>query len=567
MDRQQINSQRYDDSVAGYGRRRMALPMRVGLEGKILCALMFVLITSLAATCWVWASRTRVQVNDIMGEQARQIAYTLTLTAKKRIAAENSAALRFMGSDLLRTRNILFVGFYDAQGRSIAISHRDPEFLTNSPWLQQADVRSLTRVQYGKSPLFGDFLQITTPVLDSPVDGTSSSAAGSRLIGYVTVGVTSAAEEAKAEGATIRIAVGIGCCIILLSLPLAYGMVYRIFMPIRQLVRATRAIAAGDLNARVAIDRADAIGELARAFNEMVQTVKRQREDLQRANQRLEEANSDLEKKVVQRTGQLEMANKRLCSEIAEKEDFLRAVSHDLNAPLRNISGMASMLLLKNREKFDADVVHRLERIQKNVEVETDLIGELLELSRIKTRRQKMEMVEFSALVADLGDIFENDLRSRHIALCIDNPLPVVNCEKARFRQVFQNLIDNAIKYMGEGPVREIHVGCVVRPGETEFYVRDTGMGIDPEDIDKIFFVFRRGKNSAASNIAGKGVGLSSVRAVIEMYSGRIWVESKPGSGSTFKFTVNGQYVSGAQRPPRQLKKAANARDSSKETV
>jgi signal transduction histidine kinase len=259
------------------------------------------------------------------------------------------------------------------------------------------------------------------------------------------------------------------------------------------------------------------------------------------------------------------MANKRLCSEIIEKEDFLRAVSHDLNAPLRNISGMAAMLLLKHREKFDQDIIHRLERIQKNVEVETDLIGELLELSRIKTRRQKMEMVEFPALVRDLGDIFENDLKSRQITLCIDNALPVVHCEKARFRQVFQNLIDNAIKYMGEGPVREIHVGCAVRPGETEFYVRDTGMGIDPEDIDKVFFVFRRGKNSAASNIAGKGVGLSSVRAIIEMYSGKIWVESRPGGGSTFKFTVNGQYVSSGQRPPRSLEQAQRAKVLSKE--
>jgi signal transduction histidine kinase len=565
MDGKQLNSQQ--DSVVARRGRRIAMPMRIGLEGKILCALMFVLISSMGATCWVWASRTRVQVNDIMGEQARQIAYTLTLTAKKRIASANSAGLRFLGSDLLNTRNILFVAFYDAQGRNIAISHRDPEFQTNSPWLLQADVQSLTRVQRAKSPIFGDFVQITTPVLDSPADGSSSSGAGSRLIGYITVGVSSAAEEAKAQGANIRIAVGIGCFIILLSLPLAYGMVYRIFMPIRQLVGASRAIAAGDLDARVAIDRVDAIGELARAFNEMVQTVKRQREDLQRANQRLEEANSDLEKKVVQRTGQLEMANKRLSSEIAEKEDFLRAVSHDLNAPLRNISGMASMLLLKHREKFDADVIHRLERIQKNVEVETDLIGELLELSRIKTRRQKMEMVEFSALVRDLGDIFENDLKSRRIVLCVDNPLPVVNCEKARFRQVFQNLIDNAIKYMGDGPVREIHVGCAVRRGETEFYVRDTGLGIDPEDIDRIFFVFRRGKNSAASNIAGKGVGLSSVKAVIEMYNGKIWVESKPGKGSVFKFTVNGQYVSNAQRPTGQTKQAQNANSSSKEPV
>src|SRR5205085_4930750 len=130
---------------------------------------------------------------------------------------------------------------------------------------------------------------------------------------------------------------------------------------------------------------------------------------------------------------------------------FLRAVSHDLNAPLRNISGMATMLLMKNREKFDEDIIHRLERIQKNVQVETDLISELLELSRIKTRRQKMETVDLRHMVEELGGMFENDLKSKQIQLIVDTPLPSLSCERARLRQVFQNLIDNAIKYMGDG--------------------------------------------------------------------------------------------------------------------
>jgi signal transduction histidine kinase len=104
-------------------------------------------------------------------------------------------------------------------------------------------------------------------------------------------------------------------------------------------------------------------------------------------------------------------------------------------------------------------------------------------------------------------------------------------------------LIDNAIKYMGDGETREIHVGCKVRATEAEFYVRDTGLGIDPEDLDKVFYVFRRGKNGSGRNIPGKGVGLSCVKSIVETYSGSIWVESELGKGSTFRFTVNGQHV------------------------
>src|SRR5207244_1196682 len=144
----------------------------------------------------------------------------------------------------------------------------------------------------------------------------------------------------------------------------------------------------------------------------------------------LEQANKQLENRVEKRTAQLAAANKRLSSEISEKEEFLRAVSHDLNAPLRNISGMAGMLLVKHRQKFDEHIIHRLERIQKNVEADTELIGELLELSRIKTRRQQMAIVDLGQVIEDVRGLFENDLRTRNIELIIDTPLPMLHCER-----------------------------------------------------------------------------------------------------------------------------------------
>src|SRR4029079_2672250 len=139
--------------------------------------------------------------------------------------------------------------------------------------------------------------------------------------------------------------------------------------------------------------RTDEIGDLARSFDEMVLRVKKHQEELADANDLLAEANRDLEQKVEHRTAQLEQSNTRLISEITEKEEFLRAVSHDLNAPLRNISGMATMLLAQHRDSFAQHVVYPLGESQQNLQVETDLIAELLELSRIKTRRQKMEPV------------------------------------------------------------------------------------------------------------------------------------------------------------------------------
>jgi len=158
-----------------------------------------------------------------------------------------------------------------------------------------------------------------------------------------------------------------------------------------------------------------------------------------------------------------------------------------------------------------------------------------------------MEAVNLDRIVHELTEVFENDLKSRRIELIVDTPLPVITAERARIRQVFQNLIDNAIKYMGDGMTREIHVGCFVRDAEAEFYVRDTGMGMEDDDRDKVFFVFRRGKNATAQGVAGKGIGLASVKSIVETYEGSIWVESDLGRGSTFRFTINGQFV---PRPP-----------------
>lgn len=557
---------------------RRRLLMRVGLQGKLILAFTFVLSIALGSICWIFVSQSNRRLEDIMGEQARQISYALALASKPSLEAHETADLKQIGQDLLKSRNILFVAFLDQNGIPISMSSRDPDFSWDSlPFLKHRTM-ALMQVYQEASPVFGRYAAVTAPVLNvaSPIMSHGSSVpgsaitpgapdAGTRLLGYVSVGISQASEEAQIRRINYW-AILLGCAVMFVCLPFSYGLVHRIFLPIRELVTATRQISSGDLDTSVAIDRPDLIGELARSFNDMVLKVRQQQDALNDANQslaeanvKLAEANESLEHKVIERTAQLEVANTRLSSEITEKEDFVRAVSHDLNAPLRNIDGMTTMLLMKHREKFDQDIIHRLERIQKNVKMETDLIGELLELSRIKSRRLKIERVDVRALVDDLAGIFENDLKSRDIALIVDTDLPPLNAERARLRQVFQNLIDNAIKYMGDGPKREIHVGCRARgENEAEFYVRDTGIGIDPEDVSKVFVIFRRGKNTAAQNVAGKGVGLASVKSIIETYNGTIKVESELGKGSTFRFTIKGRHVS-SDEPEGRREAVANA--------
>jgi signal transduction histidine kinase len=519
--------------------------MQLGLQAKIIMSFMALVTLALAISSWTFAHLNSRRLTDLMSEQTRELTTALALSSKQSVRDQQWNDLTASSQELVKSRNLLFVSYLDSTAQPMSLACRDSNFQLEDLSSVQRDTRLLMQVRPMNSPVLGDYLEMVAPIVSKASADSAAKAEKSgseKLVGYVAVGVSQLHEQAQLRAINYAVA-GICGIAIALSLPLASLLIHRIFLPIRELVAAAKKITAGDLEMRVAIHRPDAIGELARSFNEMVHWVRKQRQDLAAANGKLFEANRDLELKIEHRTSQLETANNRLSSEIAEKEDFLRAISHDLNAPLRNIAGMATMLLMKHKASLDEDVVHRLERIKKNVDVETDLIAELLELSRIKTRRQKMEMVNLEAMIWEMRGLFENDLKSRTIDLLIDTPMPALNAERARIRQVFQNLIDNAIKYMGDGDKREIHVGCVSRPTEVEFYVRDTGMGIEPEDVDKVFFVFRRGKNSAAQNIPGKGVGLASVKSIVETYNGTIWVESKLGEGTTFRFTINGMHM------------------------
>jgi signal transduction histidine kinase len=515
---------------------------RTGLQGKLILSFMFLLLVTLGASSLQFVNENRQVTAQVLREKATTLAHAVAVGGEVAIEQSDCGVLAEMGRKVLGNGDILGVVFYSANGEVLSSTWRDGDpgdFRTRLIGNPRLHADRLCDVPLYIDPKLGPYLQATVPVRKMP----------GHFVGFATVAL-SQTTNASRIGQTQGIVMLIGAASALVSLPLVYMLVHRIFHPIRALVDATNRIAAGEWEAEVAVHRPDVIGTLARSFNEMVKTVRSQQ-------QALESANRDLEEKVRQRTAQVEAANRRLRNEIAEKEDFLRAVSHDLNAPLRNIAGMATMLLMKHRERFDEDIIHRLERIQKNVEVETDLIGELLELSRIKTRRQKTEPVDLKPLLVEIGGLLEEDLRSRQISLIFDTPLPVVNAEPARMRQLFQNLIDNAIKYMGDGPTREIHVGCTIRRAEAEFYVRDTGIGIEPEDIDKVFFIFRRGKNATVQAVAGKGIGLASVKSIVETYEGTIWVQSEVGKGTTFRFTVNGKHVVPQESNPEVKGRAA----------
>jgi len=513
--------------------------MRVSLKLKSVLILSFVVMLVTMSGGWFYLRSAQTWMHRSAQEHAERMAQTLGVAAQHDLEARRDAPLQRLAGDLLRDESVLYVALMDAEGTLLASASREGGG-TRWSWLA-----ALPPTVSSMSETYDHYTVLARPV----VVPTPQQPAG-RMVGAVRL----VQDHSRMRGALARARqrlLATAAAIILCAIPLGYLLVWRIIvLPVRRLARSAGQLAEGDFDARAGFRGNDEIGELAFAFDTMACQVSRMRQELVCANERLEQ-------KVQQRTEQLQQANGRLREEMAEKEDFLRAVSHDLNAPLRNIAGIVTMILMKWRDELPEEVVARLQRIQANADVDMSLISELLELSRVKTRPMKRRVVDMRALVEDLGRTFDHELKARGIELHIAADMPELYVERARMRQVFQNLLDNAIKYMHRPTGGLIEVSCRFAEGMHCFRVRDNGPGVAAEDHRKIFYVFRRSDGAPAEAAPGKGVGLALVKSVVSNYGGRAWVESEPGKGAAFHVALEAHCTQTPDTPQPALASAA----------
>lgn len=337
--------------------------------------------------------------------------------------------------------------------------------------------------------------------------------------------------------------------LIIFMMLFAWWMSKRICEPLTQLSAAAKRMAALDFTERIPASGHDEVAMLAESFNYLATELHKNISQKDQYATELADLNANLERIVSLRTEELVNANLRLKNAIAEKEEFLRAVSHDLSAPLRNIAGLAHLLEQKHSESLNGDARDKLARISSNVKHELQMIEQLLEISRIKSQRGRSTLVDLQELLAQIRNDLSFSLEEKGIKMIVPGILPVIYAERNRVRQLFQNLIDNAIKYIGDQPRPRIEIGWSEEEKIHLFWISDNGMGIPPDQKDKIFGIFRRVTNKEAAAIEGKGVGLAVVKTIVELLGGEIWVESKLGEGSTFYFTMDRALVSPETQP------------------
>ena len=245
----------------------------------------------------------------------------------------------------------------------------------------------------------------------------------------------------------------------------------------------------------------------------------------------IEGKNRELE----QRADEIEVKNSELQSQNAELERFNYTVSHDLKAPLVTIKGFLG-LLQKDINAQDSDAMDRdVGQIGDAADQMARLLDELLELSRIGRQMNPPENLDLSELVSEAIERVSIQIEDKGIDLRIAPDLPAVRGDPGRLLEVFQNLVDNAAKFMGDQESPRIEIGARRDNGEVYCFVRDNGVGIKPEYHDRVFDLFER----LDTRVAGTGVGLALVKRIVEVHGGRIWVESDgEGLGSTFHFTL-----------------------------
>ncbi|HUN54630.1 MAG TPA: ATP-binding protein [Smithella sp.] len=244
----------------------------------------------------------------------------------------------------------------------------------------------------------------------------------------------------------------------------------------------------------------------------------------------LREAHDQLERKVLERTSQLEAANKEL-------ESFSYTVSHDLRAPLRAIDGYSRMILKDLQDKIEADTKRKLNLLRENIKEMGQLIDDLLELSRLGRRAIETDAVNMEKLIQDVWEENKSKTENRNINFRMKNILAAVG-DEALIKQVIVNLIANALKFTRTREEACIQVGCKKEEKEVVYYIKDNGVGFDMAHYNKLFGVFQR--LHSASDFEGTGIGLSIVQRIVHRHGGRAWANSKVDKGSTFYFSLPG---------------------------
>ncbi len=238
--------------------------------------------------------------------------------------------------------------------------------------------------------------------------------------------------------------------------------------------------------------------------------------------------NAELEKRVTERTAELEVA-------VRELESFSYTVSHDLKSPMRAVDGYTKILMEDLGDKLDDDSLQILRNISTISKESIEMINKMLQYSRTARAELNREEVNLEKIVYDVYNELRLTCPERDVSLILDSGLPSVSGDRVMLKLLLQNVLSNAFKFTRDVTKAIITVGCTLTSEDYVFYVRDNGIGFDMKYSGKLFGVFQR--LHTAEEFEGSGIGLVTVKKIIEKHGGRVWIDSVINHGTTIYFT------------------------------
>ncbi len=506
------------------------LQTQFSLRFKAVAAVIIILTFALGLA----AVATIIQTNRLIdiGQQreGKARAYSLAQTCELPLAVGDRFELQRRIEPFSRAEHVLFIGIYDDRDRLVESFVRDP-----ASWQRYVD---------GSSADSSSFFVVSNPVsLSAPGDDLGIAAINStdehmfntalrnagtgQIIGKVIVGV-SRAPARNAQLAQTRTTLGIFLLAAMVGSALVFLIVGHWIQRLNNLIMASDRITRGDLGVAVDDPGHDEISQLARAYEQMRQTI-------QQRDQEAREFSDTLQTQVHERTCELEKTVFKAEAANRAKSEFLANMSHELRTPLHGILSFAAFGVKKVNDVDKSKLFYYFDKIQHSGNTLLRLLNDLLDLAKLESGKMDFVFQENDAnlLIQMVVDEFRSMLSEKNIAVEFESPptASLFEADSGRFLQVVRNLMSNAVKFSPDSTSIQITIDYA--PTVLRVRIRDRGPGIPADEIETIFDKFIQ-SSMTKTGAGGTGLGLSICREIIAAHSGKIWAENIADGGSVF---------------------------------